>query len=113
MDSICICDLEVFYRVGVPEEERAEPQRLLVTITMDHDMTAAAANDNINQTIDYFAASQRLLKFGEKRTWKLIETLASDIAEMILRDFQAASVTVEVKKFIIRETRFVSVKLTR
>jgi hypothetical protein len=29
MDKITISDLEVFYRVGVPEEERAEPQRLL------------------------------------------------------------------------------------
>ena len=31
MSKITIVDLEVFYRVGVTDEERAKPQRLLVT----------------------------------------------------------------------------------
>lgn len=113
MDTICINDLEVFYRVGVPDDERAKAQRLLLTIEMNLDMTTAAANDDITRTIDYFAVSQRLLKFGEKRAWKLIETLASDIAELILQEFSATNVAVEVKKFIIPEARFVSVRLTR
>ncbi|MDB6028133.1 MAG: Dihydroneopterin aldolase, partial [Verrucomicrobiales bacterium] len=46
-------------------------------------------------------------------SWKLIEKLASDIAETILKDFKVARVSVEVKKFIIPEAKFVSVKLTR
>lgn len=113
MDSIVINDLEVFYRVGVPDEERASPQRLLITLEMERDFQRAAATDDLHQTIDYFAVSQRLLKFGESRSWKLIESLAVQIAEMIKRDFKAIAVTVEVKKFIIPQTRYVSVKVRR
>ena len=64
-------------------------------------------------TIDYFAVSQRLLKFGEGRSWKLIEKLAADIADMILSEFKPQSVTVEVKKFPIPQARYVSVSLTK
>jgi dihydroneopterin aldolase len=113
MSRISIVDLEVFYRVGVPDAERAQPQRLLLTVEMESDFTAAAKSDGIADTIDYFAVTQRLLKFGEGREWKLIEKLASDIADMILAGFQPQSVSVEVKKFIIPQARHVAVSLIR
>jgi len=113
MDSIRICDLEVFYLVGVPDAERAKPQRLLLTVEMESDFRPCAATDDLSQTIDYFAVSQRLRAFGQDRSWKLIETLASEIAEMVQREFRTASVKVEVKKFIIPQARYVSVILSR
>lgn len=113
MDTITITDLEVFYHVGVPDEERAKPQRLLLTVTMEHDFAKAAASDDLSATIDYYAVSRRLLGFGGGRRWKLIETLACDIAQMILEEFRPASVVVEVKKFIIPEARYVSVRHLR
>ena len=113
MDTITISDLEVFYSVGVPDEERAKPQRLLLTIEMQHDFSGAASEDELGGTIDYFAVSQRLLKFGDGIHWKLIETLAVDIAQMLLEDFGARAVTVEVKKFILPQARHVAVRLTR
>ena len=111
--KISIVDLEVFYRVGVPEAERVKPQRLLLTVEMDCDFSAAAKSDNLRETIDYFAVSQRLLTFGEGRSWKLIEKLAADIADMILSEFKPQSVAVEVKKFPIPEARCVSVTIIR
>lgn len=113
MDTIVISDLEVCYRVGVPDAERAQPQRLLLTVEMWRDFTRAAASDDLRETIDYYAVSRRLLAFGDGRSWKLIETLAADIATLVLADFGAKAVTVEVKKFIIPEARHVSVRLTR
>jgi 7,8-dihydroneopterin aldolase/epimerase/oxygenase len=107
--KISIVDLEVFYRVGVPEEERVQPQRLLLTVEMRFDFSAAAKTDSITDTVDYFAVSQRLLKFGEDKSWKLIEKLAADIREMILSEFKAGDVSVEVKKFPIPQARCVSV----
>ena len=112
-DKISIVDLEVFYRVGVPDAERAQTQRLLLTVVMESDFSAAAKSDGIVDTIDYFAVTQRLLKFGEAREWKLIEKLAADIANAILKEFKPASIAVEVKKFIISEARYVSVQLTK
>ena len=111
--KISIVDLEVFYRVGVPDAERALPQRLLLTVELESDFSAAAKSDSIADTINYFAVSQRLLKFGAGREWKLIEKLAADIADTILAEFKPLAVSVEVKKFIIPEARHVSVSLTR
>ena len=111
--KISIVDLEVFYRVGVPDVERAQPQRLLLTVELESDFTAAAKSDGIADTIDYYAVTQRLLKFGEGREWKLIEKLASDIADAVLKEFKPQSVSVEVKKFIIPQARYVSVSLSR
>jgi len=113
LSKISIVDLEVFYRVGVPEAERVKPQRLLLTVEMDFDFSAAAASDDIGDTIDYFAVSQRLLKFGDGREWKLIEKLAADIADLVLAEFKPPSVTVEVKKLPIPQARHVSVTVTK
>jgi len=111
--KISIVDLEVSYRVGVPDDERARPQRLLLTVEMDLDVAKAAKSDGIADTIDYFAVSQRLLKFGEGHSWKLIEKLAADIATLILAEFKPQCVTIEVKKFAIPQARYVSVVVTR
>ncbi|HEY5040734.1 MAG TPA: dihydroneopterin aldolase [Verrucomicrobiae bacterium] len=113
MSRISIVDLEVFYRVGVPDAERAQPQRLLLTVEMEVDFSAAAKSDSIADTIDYFAVTQKLLKFGEDRSWNLIEKLAAEIADTILSEFKPQSVTVEVKKFIIPQARCVSVQIKK
>ena len=113
MDQIVIQDLEVFYRVGVPDQERAEPQRLLLTVELEHDLTPAAKADDLAKTIDYYHLSRRLLGFGDGRSWKLIETVAIALAEMILREFKPEAASVVVKKFVLPEARWVSVRVRR
>ncbi len=113
MNTIRLCDLEVHYRVGVPEAERAQPQRLLVSLDLEQDFASAAASDDLRHTIDYYALSRRVLAFGEGRSWKLIETLAVDLAQMVLAEFRPGRVTVDVKKFILPEARFVGVLVSR
>ncbi|MDA1276729.1 MAG: dihydroneopterin aldolase [Verrucomicrobia bacterium] len=113
MDRITIRDLEVWYRVGVGDEERANPQRLHLSLEMTRDLRAAGVSDDLADTIDYFAVAQRLMHFGEDKDWKLIEKVAADVASMVLDEFGPVSVAVEVKKFILPETNFVSVRLTR
>jgi dihydroneopterin aldolase len=109
MSKIKIVDLEVFYCVGISDEERAQPQRLLVTADITFDFTVAAVSDRITKTIDYMEVAQRLLNFGEKRSWKLLEKLAANIADYILAEFKPNQVTVEVKKFCIPQAHHVSV----
>jgi dihydroneopterin aldolase len=113
MSKITIVDLEVFLKVGVTDEERATPQRILLTVDMEFDFSSAAISDRLTKTIDYFAVAQRLLKYGEGRSWKLIEKLANDAADLILSEFQPQAVTVEVKKFPLPQARHVSVSLTK
>lgn len=113
MSRISIVDLEVFYHVGVPDAERAQTQRLLLTVDMEVDFTAAATTDDLAQTIDYDAVARRLRRFGDGRSWRLIEKLAHDIADLVLAEFKANAVAVEVKKFVIPQARHVAVSLTK
>ena len=113
MDTIIIEDLEVFYRVGVTDEEREQPQRLLITLELTRDFMAAAESDDLTATIDYHAVTQRLLNFGKEWDWRLIETLAEDIAGVLLTEFKPDRVAVQVKKFAIPQARYVSVRIER
>ena len=112
-DTITIADLEVHARVGVPDEERASPQRLLFTVEMEHDFAEAATADAIGDTIDYYAVTMALTKMAEAGEWRLIEKLAEDVAALALAKFQPNCVRVEVKKFILPQTRLVSVRIER
>lgn len=113
MDTITIRELEVHFHVGVPDAERARSQRLLLTVEMGGDFTAAAASDDLTRTVDYYAVSRRLIGLGTGRNWKLIETLAVEVAGIVLGEFGAAWVSVEVRKFIVPEARWVSVRVER
>ncbi|HTY89330.1 MAG TPA: dihydroneopterin aldolase [Candidatus Acidoferrum sp.] len=113
MSFITIVDLEVFYRVGVTDEERSRPQRLLLTVDIKYDFSSAAVSGRLGRSIDYSEVTKQLFKLGESRSWRLIESVATDIANKILSEFRPESVTVEVKKFSIPEARYVSVSLTK
>jgi len=113
MDQIIIEDLDAGFRVGTAESERTHPQRLLVTLVMNCNLALAAQTGNLAATIDYAAVVQRIQCLGSERQWVLIESLAEDIAQLILREFNPASVSVLVKKFCIPETRWIAVKIER
>ena len=113
MSRITIVDLEVHYCVGVSDEERAKPQRLLLTIDMSFDFSAASVSDRVEKTINYQAVVDDLLKYGDARNWKLLEKLVANLADFILNKYRPQSVMVEVKKFVIPQARYIAVSLTR
>lgn len=106
-------DLGVLCRIGVPDEERAKPQRLLITVEMQGDFSRACRSDDILATANYYDVSRRIVELCQTHVFKLIERLAYEIAEMILTEFNSESVSVEVKKFVLSDARYVSFKLTR
>src|SRR5690348_4338606 len=113
MSKIAIVDLEVRYSIGVGEEERAQPQRLLLTIEMEFDITAAAASDRVEQTINYKSIADDLLQFGNGRSWRLLERLVCEIADRIMTQYKPQSAFVEAKKFVIPQARYVAVSVRR
>jgi 7,8-dihydroneopterin aldolase/epimerase/oxygenase len=113
MSKIAIVDLEVYYRVGVTDEERAKPQRLLVTVDMSLDFSAASVSDRIERTINYQAVADELLRFGEGRSWRLLEKLVTNLADRIMMQHAPEEVTVQVKKFSIPQARYVAVSTGR
>jgi FolB domain-containing protein len=113
MSEITICDLEVYYRVGVSDEERARPQRLLLTLTLSFDFSGAAHSDRIEETINYQEVVNGLLTFGDKRSWKLLEKLVGEIADWILTEYRPQAVRVEAKKFIIPQARHIAASCSK
>lgn len=110
MDVIIIKGLKIDAFVGVPDEERKHPQRLEVDAVLCPLNTFAEIGDAIDRTVDYHTAVRRIEALAGSHPRRLIETLAREIAEMLVQDFPARRAEVEVRKFILPETEYVSVR---
>ncbi|MCW1915419.1 dihydroneopterin aldolase [Luteolibacter sp. GHJ8] len=97
--------------IGVPDEERADAQELRVSLLIEPRVGFAAMEDEIDRTIDYAVLAAGIQELALARPRKLIETLASDIAVLVLENPQAASVEVVLEKFILPQTDCVAVRL--
>jgi dihydroneopterin aldolase len=113
MNEIVIKSLAVQACVGVPDEERSRPQRLLIDVVMCPHIPFADLQDDITLTADYDAAARRIAAFAAERPRRLIETLAGEIAGMLLAEFPLDSAEVEIRKFILPETEYVAVRCRR
>ena len=112
-DQIHIEGLEVLAHVGVPEEERASAQRLVVNITLWPKAKIAKLGDDIARAVDYAAVCAETKRFVQAHSDRLIETLADALAMRLLEIFAIEKITIELRKFILPEVQFVSVTLTR
>ena len=112
-DVIHIEELELSVRIGVPDAERAKPQRLTVSITMWPADSFRELGDRLEQTIDYAAVCRAVENFAASRADKLIETLADEIARHLLQSFPLRKVRLELRKFILPQVKYVSVSLLR
>jgi dihydroneopterin aldolase len=112
-DHIHIEKLEVFAHIGVSDEERASPQRLIFNVTFWTAPGASQLEDDIARTVDYAAVCMETKEFARNRADHLIETLADALARHLLKLFEIHRITVELRKFILPETEFISVTVTR
>ena len=112
-DTIVIEQLELSAYVGVPDEEQMVPQRLTVSLRMEVERDFRGLDDDITKTVDYFAVCGAVEALVAERPRRLIETLGEEIAATVLRYFTVAAVEVELRKFILRDTKFVAVRLRR
>ena len=112
-DEIRIEELELRARLGVADEERAQRQRLTVSVTLQPRGGFRDLQDDLGRTADYAAVCAELEAFAGGRADKLLETLADAMAEHLLRRFELARVELEIRKFILPQTRYVAVRVTR
>lgn len=110
-DRIVIRGLRLTCRIGVPDEERAKPQTLRAHLIME--VERFPEEDEIEGTVDYKAVADRVMALAGEGERKLIETLAREIAGMVLREFAVSMVRVEIEKKILPETDWVGVVIER
>lgn len=112
-DTILVKGLVVPLFIGVPDEERASQQVIKIHLELVPENGFSGLNDDIERTVNYYEVSQRVRQLAADRPRKLIETLAEEIAEMILSEFAVVEVVLEIEKFILPDTDFVGLRMKR
>lgn len=112
-DHIQLHGLGLVAKVGVPAEERALPQRLEADVTLWPAAPLAGLNEDLTRTINYADVATALREEAARHARLLIETLAEDLCRMALSRWPLETVRVTLHKFILPDTRAVSVTLTR
>lgn len=113
-DVLIIKDLEVFSLIGVYEWEHQQKQKLSITVKLEIPVIdAAAQHDDLSHTLDSVAICDRIIHVAGERPRKLVETLAKDIVNDLFGSFSILAATVEVKKFLRKDARYVSLRIKR
>jgi dihydroneopterin aldolase len=96
VDRLAVRGIEAFAHHGVFDFERKDGQRFSVDLVLGLDTRAAAASDDLRDTVDYGSLVAQVKAAVEKDPVDLIETLAQRIADICLTDgrVQWAEVTV-------------------
>jgi len=111
--QIHIEQLKVFARVGVPQAERAKRQRLVLNITLWPARDLRDLQDAISRTVDYSVLCRDAKDFLSRQSPKLLETLANDLASHLLRKFRVRKISIEIRKFVLKDAAYTSVTVTR
>ena len=92
-------DLQVTCIVGVFEQERVQPQPVLIDIELDYDLAAAASSDAIGDAINYDHVATAVTGLVQQREFTLIETMAEETAAMLLEQIsRVRAIRLEVRK---------------
>ncbi len=114
MDIIYLKDLRIETVIGLYEWEKRIRQTLILDLEMATDIRAAAASDAIGDTLDYKAVCDRVIRFVQESRFQLIETLAEQVAAIILREFDVPWLRLRInKKGALRGVRDVGVLIER
>lgn len=99
MDTIRIENLEVYGRHGVLPEEQALGQKFLVSAVLYLSTREAGRTDDLTKTINYAQVCQQIKALMENNCYKLIETVAEEIATLLLTSYDSLrEVEIEIKK---------------
>lgn len=112
-DTIEIRRLRVTTLIGVPDAERAVSQTLLISVRMTPSQSFDGLADEISRTVDYHAVSLEIEALAAARPRHLIETLALDIADLLLENHPLAHVAISIEKHILPNTECVAVHIER
>ena len=105
--------LEVMARIGVPEEERSAPQRLLIDLRFAALDQPVDLKDEIAATVDYFELSRQVIAIAGERPRKLIETLGDELADQLMKSYPLRWIEITIRKFIMTDAEWVAVSIRR
>ncbi len=115
MDKIFVKDLLVRGIIGINPEERVKLQDIVINLTIYGDVRRAAASDDIEHAVNYKSITKRVIEHVESSSDFLVEKLVTDIARIILSEFEGVQrVRVRVEKpGAIRFAQSVGIEIER
>lgn len=98
MGKVLVKQLRLETIIGLFPWERAVRQQVFVDLEMQVDIARAAQSDDLEFVVNYAEVCDRVTLLADAGQFKLIETFAERIAEMILKDFDVSWIRVTVNK---------------
>jgi dihydroneopterin aldolase len=98
MGIVYIRNLEIETVIGIYDWERKIRQKVTIDLDMAFDISKAASSDTIEDTLNYKAVAKRLISFVEASEFQLIETLAEEIASIVLNEFKVSRLKLTLGK---------------
>jgi len=98
VDIISLKGIQVDCVIGVWKWERHTRQKVIINIDMATDIRQAASTDQLDDTLNYKGVSKRISAFAADSAFKLVETLAEQIAGILLKEFSIPWCRVVVEK---------------
>jgi dihydroneopterin aldolase len=98
MDRILLEGMSFHGRHGVRPAERELPQEFKVDVEVDCDLSEAGNSDRIEDTVDYRQVRAIAKAIIEGDSQKLLETLATRIADQVLKLQRVTGVSVRISK---------------
>jgi dihydroneopterin aldolase len=114
MDKIFLKQLTTETVIGIFNWEREVKQTIAIDLEMSADIRRAAKSDSIRDTLNYKSVAKRVLAFAQSSRYQLVETLAEEVARLILTEFPVEWVKVTLHKpGAIRHSQDVGVTIER
>jgi dihydroneopterin aldolase len=98
MDIVYIRELEIRTIIGIYDWEREQQQIVSLDLEMGSEIAKAAATDTIENALDYKAVAKRLINFIENSEFYLVETMAEQVTEIVLKEFNVPWVKLRLGK---------------
>lgn len=97
-DKVFIHELTAFASIGAYDWEHTIKQRLVFNIEMAWDFRRAVTDDNVEFCLNYAEVSQKILDFVEKTPFKLVETVAYKVADLLQAEYGIKTLRIELHK---------------
>lgn len=97
-DKVFISGLRATAVIGIYDWERETRQNLRFDLEMETDVRRAATSEDITDALDYEKISNRVRDFVEQSEFLLIETLAEQLAALLIEEFHVPWLRLTVHK---------------
>lgn len=98
MDIVYIRDLRIDTIIGIYDWERQVKQTVSIDLEMAADIRRAAATDDIQYALNYKAVAKRVIAYVQERNALLVESLAEELAAIVLQEFGVPWLRLRVSK---------------